>query len=73
MSEESHDKIIMELRNKIAHQQRIITTLKEFFSSNSKFIKLYRKKYFELYPKMEKLLDEQEEIFQKLESLIKSY
>ncbi len=73
MSEESHDKIIMELRNKIAHQQRIITTLKEFFSSNSKFIKLYRKKSFELYPKMEKLLDEQEEIFQKLESLIKSY
>ena len=61
-------KIILELKNKFEHQQRIIIILREFFTSKSEFIKLYRKNSPELYPEMETLLDEQEAIFQKLES-----
>lgn len=68
MSENPNEKIILELKNKIQHQEKVITTIKEFFSSNSEFIKLYRKNSHELYPEMETLLDKQEAIFQKLES-----
>ncbi len=68
MSENPNEKIILELKNKIQHQEKVITTIKEFFSSNSEFIKLYRKNSPELYLEMETLLDKQEAIFQKLES-----
>jgi len=71
MSEDS-EKIILELKDKIIHQQGIITILRKFFSSNSAFIKLYRKNSPELYPEMDTLLDKQEAIFQKLESAMKS-
>ena len=71
MSKDS-EKIILELKDKIIHQQRIITILREFFSSNSTFIKLYRKNSLELYPEMNMLLDKQEAVFQKLESAMKS-
>ena len=71
MSKDS-EKIILELKDKIIHQQGIITILREFFSSNSAFIKLYRKNSPELYPEMNTLLNKQEEIFQKLESAMKS-
>ena len=47
-------------------QQRFISSIKQFFSSNSKFMATYRKKSPELYSQMETLLDEQEVIFQKL-------
>lgn len=65
-----NEKIILELKNKFEHQQRIIIILREFFTSNSEFIKLYRKNSPELYPEMETLLDKQETIFKKLESTI---
>ncbi|MCH7968804.1 MAG: hypothetical protein IH841_06125 [Thaumarchaeota archaeon] len=68
MSENPNEKIILELKNKIQHQEKVITTIREFFSSNSEFIKLYRKNSPELYPEMETLLDKQEAIFQKFES-----
>ncbi len=71
MSEDS-EKFILQLKDKIIHQQGIITILREFFSSNSAFIKLYRKNSPELYPEMNTLLNKQEEIFQKLESAMKS-
>ena len=71
MSKDS-EKIILELKDKIIHQQGIITILREFFSSNFTFIKLYRKNSSELYPEMNTLLDKQEVIFQKLESTMKS-
>jgi len=65
-----NEKIILELKNKLVHQQRIIIILREFFTSNSEFIKLYRKNSPELYPEMEALLEKQETIFKKLESTI---
>jgi len=65
-----NEKIILELKNKLVHQQKIIIILREFFTSNSEFIKLYRKNLPELYPQMETLLYRQEEIFKKLESTI---
>ncbi len=65
-----NEKIILESKNKLVHQQKIIIILREFFTSNSKFIKLYRKNSPELYPEMEALLDKQEAIFKKLESTI---
>jgi len=71
MSEDS-EKLILQLKDKIINQQRIITVLREFFSSNSAFIKLYRKNSPELYPEMNMLLDKQEAIFQKLESTMES-
>jgi hypothetical protein len=52
-------------------QQRFISSIREFFTSNSKFMAAYRKKSPELYFQMEALLDRQEVIFQKLESIIK--
>lgn len=72
MSENPNEKVILELKNKIQHQEKVITAIKEFFSSNSEFIKLYRKNSPELYPEMETLLDKQEAIFQKLESAMNS-
>ena len=72
MSENPNEKVILELKNKIQHQEKVITTIKEFFSSNSEFIKLYRKNSPELYSEMETLLDKQEAIFQKLESAMNS-
>jgi len=69
---EDSEKLILQLKDKIIHQQGIITILREFFSSNSAFIKLYRKNSPELYPEMNTLLDRQEAIFQKLESTMKS-
>ena len=47
-------------------QQKFISLIKEFFSSNSKFMAAYRKKLPELHTQMETLLDEQEVFFQKL-------
>ena len=52
-------------------QQRFISSIREFFTSNSKFMATYRKKSPELYFQMETLLNKQEVIFQKLESTIK--
>ena len=52
-------------------QQRFISSIREFFLSNSKFMAAYRRKSPELYFQMETLLDKQEVIFQKLESIIK--
>ena len=52
-------------------QQRFISSIREFFTSNSKFMAAYRKKSPELYFQMETLLNKQEVIFQKLESTIK--
>lgn len=52
-------------------QQRFISSIREFFTSNSKFMAAYRKKSPELYFQMETLLGKQEVIFQKLESIIK--
>ncbi len=72
MVSEDSEKLILQLKDKIIHQQRIITVLREFFSSNSTFIKLYRKNSPELYPEMNTLLDRQEAVFQKLESAMKS-
>ncbi len=72
MVSEDSEKLILQLKDKIIHQQGIITILREFFSSNSAFIKLYRKNSPELYPEMNTLLDRQEAIFQKLESTMKS-
>jgi len=72
MSENHNEKNILDLKNKIANQQKVITATREFFSSNSKFIKLYRKNSHELYPEMEALLEEQKAIFQKLESMLNS-
>jgi len=67
---EPNKKIILELKNKLEHQQRVIIILREFFTSNSEFVKLYRKNSPELYPEMEDLLYKQETIFKKLESTI---
>lgn len=70
MSENSNE-TILKLKNKIIQQEMFITTIREFFSSNSRFIKLYRKHSPESYPEMESLLDQQEAIFHKLESIMK--
>ena len=72
MSEKLKPEKILELKNKIEYQKRIIIIIKEFFSSNSEFMKLYRKKPPDQHSKMEKLLDEQDKIFQKLELLVKN-
>lgn len=50
-------------------QQQIIEIIKKFFSSNSKFIKLYRKGSKD-YGKMEQLLEEQQRIFDELSGLL---
>ena len=72
MIPDSSEKTALELKNKIKQQEEIIATIREFFSSNSKFIKLYRKHSQETYPEMESLLDRQEAIFQRLAEIMKN-
>ncbi|NIP62510.1 MAG: hypothetical protein GWN01_08545 [Nitrosopumilaceae archaeon] len=57
------------LENHAKKQQQVIVVIKKFFSSNSKFIKLYRQGSKD-YEKMNKLLIEQELIFEKLSKLM---
>jgi hypothetical protein len=57
-----------ELLDEIQYQEKIIATIREFFTSNSKFIKLYRKNLPESHPEMESLLDQQEKIFERLQT-----
>ena len=72
MSEANQDQIIQELKKEIETQLRIIAMVKEFFSSNSEFMKLYRKRP-EGYPqRMKTILDNQEKIFSGLSELVKS-
>lgn len=55
----------------LKNQQQIIIMIKKFFSSNSKFIKLYREETNKNYEKMNELLTEQERIFEDLSKLIR--
>ena len=72
MSEANQDQIIQELKKEIGIQLRVIAMVKEFFSSNSEFMKLYRKRP-EGYPqRMKTILDNQEKIFSGLSELVKS-
>ena len=71
MSEQNKDEIIKALQNKIASQNQIINTIREFFSSNSQFMKIYRQKPSDQYEKLESILSNQEKIFAKFEELIK--
>ena len=72
MSEANQDQIIKELKKEIGIQLRVIAMVKEFFSSNSEFMKLYRKRP-EGYPqRMKTILDNQEKIFSGLSELVKS-
>ena len=71
MSEQNKDEIIKALQNKITSQNDVINTLKEFFSSNSQFMKIYRQTSPHQYEKMESILANQEKIFAKFEDLIK--
>ena len=71
MSEADQDKIIEKLKKEIKIQNQFIVTLKEFFSSNSKFIKLYRQRPEGYHQNMQSLLANQEKIFSKLSELIK--
>ena len=71
MSEQNKDEIIKALQNKIASQNQIINTIREFFSSNSQFMKIYRQKPSDQYEKLESILANQEKTFAKFEELIK--
>ena len=71
MSEQNKEEIIKTLKEKITSQNDVINTLREFFSSNSQFMKIYRQKYPYQYEKMESILANQEKIFAKFEELIK--
>lgn len=71
MSEQNKDEIIKTLKEKIVSQNAVINILREFFSSNSQFIKIYRQKPPYQYEKMELILANQEKIFAKFEELIK--
>lgn len=68
---ENKDEIIKTLKEKIVSQNEVIDTLREFFSSNSQFMKIYRQKPTYQYEKMESILANQEKIFAKFEELIK--
>ncbi|MEX0764125.1 MAG: hypothetical protein WEC35_01670 [Nitrosopumilaceae archaeon] len=71
MPEQNKDEIIKALQNKIASQNQIINTIREFVSSNSQFMKIYRQKPSDQYEKLESILSNQEKIFAKFEELIK--
>ena len=71
MSEQNKDELIKTLKEKIVSQNDVINTLREFFSSNSQFIKIYRQKAPHQYEKMESILANQGKIFAKFEELIK--
>ena len=71
MSEQNKDELIKTLKEKIVSQNDVINTLREFFSSNSQFIKIYRQKTPNQYEKMESILANQGKIFAKFEELIK--
>ena len=72
MSEANQDQTIQELKKEIETQLRIIAMVKEFFSSNSEFMKLYRQRSEGYSQKMKTILDNQEKIFSGLSELVKS-
>ena len=72
MSEANQDQIIEKLKKEIEIQNRLIVIVKEFFSSNSEFMKLYRQKPEDYHQKMRSILDNQEKIFSRLSDIIKS-
>jgi len=72
MSEANQDQIIKELKKEIGIQLRVIAMVKEFFSSNSEFMKLYRKRPEGYSQRMKTILDNQEKIFSGLSELVKS-
>ena len=71
MAVQNKDEIIKTLKEKIVSQNDVINTIREFFSSNSQFIKIYRHKQYDQYEKLESVLANQEKIFAKFEKLIK--
>ena len=71
MAVQNKDEIIKTLKEKIVSQNDVINTIKEFFSSNSQFMKIYRQKQYDQYEKLESVLANQEKIFTKFEELIK--
>lgn len=72
MSEANQDQIIEELKKEVETQLRVIAMVKEFFSSNSEFMKLYRQRSEGYSQKMKTILDNQEKIFSGLSELVKS-
>ncbi len=72
MSEANQDQIIQELKKEIEIQLRVIAMIKEFFSSISEFMKLYRQRPEGYSQKMKTILDNQEKIFSGLSELVKS-
>ena len=71
MAVQNKDEIIKTLKEKIVSQNDVINTIREFFSSNSQFMKIYRQKQYDQYEKLESVLAKQEKIFCKLKELIK--
>ncbi len=71
MAVQNKDEIIKTLKEKIVSQNDVINTIREFFSSNSQFMKIYRQKQYDQYEKLESVLANQEKIFSKLKELIK--
>ncbi len=72
MSEANQDQIIQELQKEVEIQLRVISMVKEFFSSNSEFMKLYRQRPEGYSQRMKTILDNQEKIFSGLSELVKS-
>ncbi len=72
MSEANQDQIIQELKKEFKIQLRVISMVKEFFSSNSEFMKLYRQRPEGYSKRMKTILDNQEKIFSGLSELVKS-
>ncbi len=72
MSEANQDQIIQELKIEIGIQLRGLAMVKEFFSSNSEFMKLYRQRPEGYSQRMKTILDNQEKIFSGLSELVKS-
>ncbi len=72
MSEANQDQIIQELKKEFEIQLRVISMVKEFFSSNSEFMKLYRQRPEGYSQRMKTILDNQEKIFSGLSELVKS-
>ena len=72
MSEANQDQIIQELKKEVEIQLRVIAMIKEFYSSNSEFMKLYRQRPEGYSQRMKSILDNQEKIFSGLSELVKS-
>jgi len=72
MSEANQEQIIEELKKEVVIQLKIIAMIKEFFSSNSEFMKLYRQRPEDYSQRMKSILDNQEKIFSGLFELVKS-